>query len=136
MKNWGTTAVSGAEELDIADDNAESVTEFYFQKFLEKAQANDQVTLTLVRKIRKLEAGAMRTNSPKKVALYQDFLNRLQETVVDSRKASARECSRLAGKFNKLKVRSSASANCRTERELQLERQLLALEFEFKRLSN
>jgi hypothetical protein len=137
------TTGSYAEESDFesggeiaGESGGEKLVEFYLQKYLEKAQTNDQLALALAQKTKKQIASAMRTMNSKKISFYQNFLNRLQETVVDSRKSSARDCSRLAGKFSNLKVRSSTAANCRTDRELQLERHLQALEIEFKRLPN
>jgi len=131
-----TTTTYAGESGFTEDNGSETLSEFYFHSFLEKALANDQLTLTLVKKTKKVLSVAMRTGSQRKeTAIYQDFLNRLQETVLNSRKASTRDCAKLAGKFNNLKIRSSTAANCKTEREIHLERRLFTFQIELKRLS-
>lgn len=145
-----------------AEDNS-SLTPCYQRELDEKTKANDKFYRSIVKDAKalgrtaaaKVAATIPKNKKPKskkakekakelakenakekaKVTAFSNFIDRINNTIIENRKAALRSCVHMTSKFQDKELSDSAIANCRTEAELQLEKQLQNFESELKTLS-
>jgi len=128
-------AIAGEPCNIDADDNS-SLVPCYQSELDEKTKANDKYYRQIVKeakargRVKKGKKLKAKTKAKAKAKAYAEFIERLTDTVIDSRKSALRSCVHMTGKFQDKELSDSAIANCRTEAELQLEKQLRNYETE------
>ena len=116
------------------DDSA--LLRCYQSDYQEKFKANESRYKDLVTRAKDQLQDAAEAEAHRQTAAYSELIRKVNHAMLGSRKIAAQECVRIASKFKSQSTSIVAALNCRTEHEVQLEKELRQLEFQLQILAS
>lgn len=117
-----------------ADADDAALLKCYRAEFQEKFSANEKTIRSLISRA-KYELGTSEPESAKSNLALKTFVRKINEAVFNERKQAGHVCARVAGKFQTESTSLVAATNCRTDHEIQVEKNLRQLESQLQALS-